>query len=582
MSDQTFDRFTLPGDIPDRCDSAPSREREGSETCRDPDLVRGGAGRSRVGSEGSPEDRPTPDPSRSSPLSRGQVSGDYGVPTQDWLARGLRHPAGRGWEAEPAASSALSGDAGMAGEGGSTGARLSDAALNARLAEYGVALRPDPGSKPWPGGWLPGDPPLLIDTGDTDDAADPYAASRVFDTERRVRFLDALATCGEVRAAAARVGVSRETCYRARRRDPDFKRLWDAALVHARAQAEAELATRALHGIEVPVFVRGEHVATWRRHDARLLLAHLGRLDRRVEEDHAAAARAERFDELLAALAGHAPPEDLAQELAEAVRARDPYAMAAEADLPPTREECLAHTRDRALAAFAEPDDHWGGPWDDDAGEDHADALDPAEEEELRAEEERHAARCDAAATAETAARYDEWLAQGFAHLDTILAGSEGPSGPAPLDAACGAAQDRPPPGGGPGPQAAGAPPEDTPAPHDHAAGDRRLRGGSRCGKRARKRKAARARAARRAAAASPPDAGQPLEYKSLELGLAGAGFAGALDRVAGVNGAAVAATARLAACAGPGEAGRDCSRERRRAAFPLPLPRVSASPPAC
>src|SRR5690606_37988113 len=148
--------------------------------------------------------------------------------------------------------------------------------------------------------------------------------SRVFDTARQVRFLDALATCGEVRAAAARVGVSRETVYRARRRDPQFKRLWDAALVHARAQAEAELATRALHGIEVPVFVRGEHVATWRRHDARLLLAHLRRLDRRVEDDHAATVRAERFDELLAGLAGHAPSADLAEDLAGAARERDP------------------------------------------------------------------------------------------------------------------------------------------------------------------------------------------------------------------------------------------------------------------
>src|SRR5690606_18548890 len=66
-----------------------------------------------------------------------------------------------------------------------------------------VALRPEPGDKPWPGGWLPGDPPVVIDTGDAGDAADPHAASRVFDTARQVRFLDALATCGEVRAAAA-------------------------------------------------------------------------------------------------------------------------------------------------------------------------------------------------------------------------------------------------------------------------------------------------------------------------------------------------------------------------------------------
>ncbi|MBM0170923.1 hypothetical protein [Altererythrobacter sp. C41] len=337
------------------------------------------------------------------------------------------------------------------------GAPLSDAALDARLAEYGVALRPPAGDKPWPGGWLPGDPPILIDTGDTGDAADPYAASRVFDTERRVRFLDALATCGEVRAAAARVGVSRETCYRARRRDPDFKRLWDAALVHARAQAEAELATRALHGIEVPVFVRGEHVATWRRHDARLLLAHLGRLDRRVEDDHAATARAERFDELLAGLAGHAPPADLAEDLAGAARERDPADTAAQVGLPPTRAEILAHARDRLLDKFALEDwDAWDadeGAADEDeageggAGEDDADTL--------------------AAAEAEVAARYDAWQAQGMARLDAILAGTQGG----------GDANDESPRRRGP--QAAGAPPEDAPAPADRAARDPRLRGGS-------------------------------------------------------------------------------------------------------
>lgn len=172
------------------------------------------------------------------------------------------------------------------------------------------------------------------------------------------------------------------------------------------------------------------------------------------------------------------------------------------------------------------------------------------------------------------------------------------------------------------GPQAAGAPPEDAPAPDDQAARDPRLRGGSeeaeetpkaisapaarsssapRCGKRVKRRQAAKARAARRAAAAVPsPAAEPPLEYKSLELGLAPAPRAGALDRVASVNSARLAATAeaarlvprrggpaaavagsaRLADCGGPGGAGGDCCGERRRAAFPLPLPRARAPSP--
>ncbi len=143
-----------------------------------------------------------------------------------------------------------------------------------------------------------------------------------FDITARIRFLDCLATTGNVRSAAARVGVSRETAYRARRRDGKFSDLWDAALIHARHAAEAELATRALDGVPVPVYARGEHVATWHRQDTRLLLAHLGRLDARVADDKAAAARARDFDRRLAAMAGHEAPDDF-EDAAEMTQARD-------------------------------------------------------------------------------------------------------------------------------------------------------------------------------------------------------------------------------------------------------------------
>ena len=253
----------------------------------------------------------------------------YGVPTQDWLARGLSTPAGRGWSAGTPA--------------------LSGAELNAKLAEHGVALRPPAGDKPWPTGWWPGDAPMEIVTEECDD---PYAEARVFGRAARVRFLDALASHGNVRAAAARVGVSRETVYRARRRHADFARLWDAALVHARARAEAELADRALNGVAVPVMLRGEHVGTFRKHDARYLLAHLGRLDRRIEEDGAAVLRSERFEDMLAAMAGNAAPDgfdDIAQAMAE------DYGVPA--DLPPTCEDYVAQARSDALCELEDDDD---------------------------------------------------------------------------------------------------------------------------------------------------------------------------------------------------------------------------------
>ena len=80
------------------------------------------------------------------------------------------------------------------------------------------------------------------------------------------------------RCAAA--GISRSTAYRMRRACGRFEQLWDAALLVARTQVEAVLADRALNGVEETIFYHGEAVATRRRYDARLLLAHLARLDR--------------------------------------------------------------------------------------------------------------------------------------------------------------------------------------------------------------------------------------------------------------------------------------------------------------
>jgi hypothetical protein len=205
--------------------------------------------------------------------------------------------------------------------------------------------------------------------------ADPVAAlghGAVFTRERRIRFLDHLAFQGNVRAAALRVGVSHETAYRARRQDAGFAALWDAAMVHARDYAEQVLATRALDGVEVPVVYHGEVLAYEVRHDPRFLLAHLARLDRRVEEDERSVERAGRFDELLAAYAGHPEPEDFAEAEEEEGRWREDGARA---DVPPTRRDYIVWRRseeiggtcvedearrmDRAARAAAEEWDAW-------------------------------------------------------------------------------------------------------------------------------------------------------------------------------------------------------------------------------
>tara|TARA_R110002033_G_scaffold48042_3_gene93951 strand:- start:116605 stop:117654 length:1050 start_codon:yes stop_codon:yes gene_type:complete len=117
----------------------------------------------------------------------------------------------------------------------------------------------------------------------------------------RVKFLEALSRTGNVGAAAYYVQRSRQSAYDLRRRDPDFARGWQAALVLARDVAEDALQERAIDGIEEPVYYHGEVVGMRRRYDSRLLLAHLARLDKIAEQVPARRAAA-RFEELMEAI----------------------------------------------------------------------------------------------------------------------------------------------------------------------------------------------------------------------------------------------------------------------------------------
>ena len=59
--------------------------------------------------------------------------------------------------------------------------------------------------------------------------------------QRRQRFLELLAAGFDVRRACAGVGMSRQTAYALRRREPAFARGWDDALRSARVAADAAL-----------------------------------------------------------------------------------------------------------------------------------------------------------------------------------------------------------------------------------------------------------------------------------------------------------------------------------------------------
>ncbi len=101
---------------------------------------------------------------------------------------------------------------------------------------------------------------------------------------RQVAFLENLSITGSVRSASAAAGVSHQTAYRARRSQAGFRLAWDAAMVAARANADAVLAARAIDGVEEQVFYHGEVIATRTRYSDRLLLAHLARLDKLVAD----------------------------------------------------------------------------------------------------------------------------------------------------------------------------------------------------------------------------------------------------------------------------------------------------------
>lgn len=188
-------------------------------------------------------------------------------------------------------------------------------------------------------GWIPMDRDIGLPGGDP-----VLRLARPFTPERRLRFLHLLASTGNVRRACHAVGVSPQSAYVHKRRDGAFAKGWDAALILARDAAEEVLAERALHGTEETIFYRGEAVGSRVRFDARLLLAHLARLDRHHAEAEGAAAIAARFDDYLAELHEGAPRFE--------APFHDPEAPPEWSPAHPTREETLLKARERALRAF--------------------------------------------------------------------------------------------------------------------------------------------------------------------------------------------------------------------------------------
>jgi len=106
--------------------------------------------------------------------------------------------------------------------------------------------------------------------------------------ERQRGFIEALADCGSVKAAAHAVNMAPEGAYLLRRH-PDageFRKAWEAALKLGVQRLEDVAMERALNGVEVPVYHFGAVVGTRRVYNDRLLMFLLrNRASRRFAAD---------------------------------------------------------------------------------------------------------------------------------------------------------------------------------------------------------------------------------------------------------------------------------------------------------
>lgn len=111
-------------------------------------------------------------------------------------------------------------------------------------------------------------------------AVDPSACRRAvrsdgWTVDKQVGFLRMLATTQNVAAAARSVGMGRQSAYKLRARldETPFGAAWRMALDSARDTLVEAAIDRAVNGVEVPHFWKGELIGTSRRFDERLTTA---------------------------------------------------------------------------------------------------------------------------------------------------------------------------------------------------------------------------------------------------------------------------------------------------------------------
>ena len=90
--------------------------------------------------------------------------------------------------------------------------------------------------------------------------------------QKKGKFLKMLAETADVSRSSKYAGVSRNTPYEERKRDPEFASAWEEALNTAIDALEAEARRRALNGVEEPQFYKGEVCGHVRRYSDNLLM----------------------------------------------------------------------------------------------------------------------------------------------------------------------------------------------------------------------------------------------------------------------------------------------------------------------
>ena len=131
--------------------------------------------------------------------------------------------------------------------------------------------------------------------------------------DRQRAFIAALAETGSVRHAAKAINMSPEGAYYLRRQPgaDEFRRAWEAALDHGVRRLVDITMDRAINGVAVPVFWRGEQVGERRAYNDRLAMFHLRH---RLPE---------RYGALNAPARGTKSPDTIAREHREAYLARE-------------------------------------------------------------------------------------------------------------------------------------------------------------------------------------------------------------------------------------------------------------------